>query len=164
MKLKLYLLLFALCSMVTLQSCSDDDDPISVSDAIQNAFKAKFPSATNEKWEQKSGYYVAEFRENGKEIDAWFTANAEWSMTETDLGTNLTLLPDAVQTTFNNSEYKTWRVEDIDFYERPDKSFYLIEVETTGQKGRKLFYNPDGTLIKDVEDKENDDILPNTSI
>ena len=164
MKLKLYLLFFALCSVVTLQSCSDDDDPTNVSEAIQNAFKAKYPSATNEKWEMKSGYYVAEFRENGKEVDAWFTSNAEWSMAETDLGTDLNLLPDEIKTAFENSDYKTWRVEDIDKYERPDKTFYLIEVETTGQKDRKLFYGTDGTLIKDVEDAENDDILPNTPI
>lgn len=168
MKLKLYLLFIALCGVVTLQSCSDDDDPATVSEAIQKAFKAKYPSANNEKWEIKSGYYVAEFWENGKEVDAWFTSNAEWSMTETDLGTNLTLLPNAVQTAFNNSDYNNsttiWRVEDIDFYERPDKTFYLIEIESVGQKDRKLFYNPDGTLLKDVEDTENDDILPNTSI
>ncbi len=49
MKLKLYLLLFALCSVVTLQSCSDDDDPTTVPEAIVDAFKAKFPSVTNEK-------------------------------------------------------------------------------------------------------------------
>ncbi len=168
MKLKLYLLLFALCSVVTLQSCSDDDDPTTVPEAIVDAFKAKFPSVTNEKWEIKSGYHVAEFWDNGKEVDAWFTSTAEWSMTETDLGKDLTLLPNEVKTTFTSSIYNptttNWRVEDIDLYERPDKTFYLIEIEAAGQKDRKLFYNPDGTLIKDVEDKENDDILPNTPI
>jgi len=164
MKLKLYWLFLALCSVITLQSCSDDDDPTNVSETIQNAFKAKYPSATNEKWEIKSGYYVAEFWENGKETDAWFTSNGEWKMTETDLGRDLNLLPNEVKTAFDNSEYKTWRIEDIDKYERQDKTFYLIEVETEGKKDHKLFYSTDGTLLKSVDDAENDDILPNTPI
>ena len=164
MKLKLYLLFLALCGVVTLQSCSDDDDPTNVSEAIQNAFKAKYPSATNETWEIKSGYYVAEFWENGKEPDVWFTSDAEWRMTETDLGRDKNLLPDEVRTAFESSEYKTWRTEDIDKYERPDKTFYLIEVETAGKTDHKLFYAPDGTLIKSVDDAETDDILPNTPI
>lgn len=153
--------------LVTLQSCSDDDDPINVSEAIQKAFELKYPSAANEKWELKSGYYVAEFWENGKETDVWFTSNAEWSMTETDLGKNLSSLPNEVKTAFENSEYSnsSWRVEDIDQYERPNQTtFYLIEVETAGKKDHKLFYGTDGTLLKSVDDEENDDILPTTSI
>ncbi len=164
MKLKLHLLLLALCSMVILQSCDDDDDIISITEATQNAFKAKFPTVNNERWENKRGYYVAEWRENGLEKDAWFSTSSEWLMTETDYGRNLSLLPSAVKTALEGSTYQTWSIDDIDFYERPDKDFYRIEVEKKGEREMNLFYATDGTLIKAVEDKENDDILPNTAI
>ena len=56
-----------------------------------------------------------------------------------------------------------YKGDDIDKYECPDKTFYLIEVKKAGQRDRKLFYSQDGLLLKDVEDKENDDVLPTIS-
>lgn len=164
MKLKWRVMFWALCGAVLWQGCSDDDDPMTVSEAIQDAFESKYPSVSNEKWEIKSGYYVAEFSVNGQETEAWFSSAAEWKMTETDLRTNLSLLPEAVQTAFAASEYRTWTVDDIDRYELPNQvTFYLIEVEKAGQKDRKLFYSPDGTLLRSVDDAANDDVLPTIS-
>lgn len=164
MKLKFYLCSLALCGAMTLQSCSDDNDPTTVSEAVQAAFQAKYPSVTDEKWELQSGYYVAEFWTNGRETDAWFTTAGEWRMTETDLGKDKTALPGEVKAAFESSDYNAWTVEDIDKYERTDKTFYLIEVETAGKPDHKLFYATDGTLLKSADDAENDDILPDTAI
>ena len=164
MKLKSYFCILALCGAMTLQSCSDDNDTTNVPESIQNAFQTKYPAATGEEWEAKSGYYVAEFWTGGKEVDAWFTTAAEWCMTETDLGKDKTSLPSEVKTAFESSEYAAWTVEDIDKYERTDKTFYLIEVETVGKPDHKLYYATDGTLLKSVDDAENDDILPSTII
>lgn len=165
MKVKFHLLVVALFSAVVLQSCSDDDDPITVSEAIQDAFATLYPSATNVEWEIKSGYYVAEFWQSNREVDVWFSSNAEWCMTETDLGVSLTLLPDAVQTAFASSDYSSWTVDDIDQYERPnDEVFYLIEIETAGQADRNVYYDATGTLLKDAVDTDNDDVLPTTAI
>ena len=47
--------------------------------------------------------------------------------------------------------------------ERPDRTFYLIEVEKAGQQDRNLFYAEDGTLLKDEADTRNDEVLPNIS-
>ena len=117
--------LLAVCCAVTLGSCDDDDDlsASKVPDNVQVAFEAKFPAVNKVEWEKKSGYYVAEFRENGA--------------------------------------YADWRVDDIDKYERPGDTFYLIEIEKGGQQDRDLFYAEDGTLLKDAVDTNNDKILPN---
>ncbi len=164
MKLNLYVCSLALCGAMALQSCSDDNNPTNVSEAIQSALQAKYPSVTGEEWEQKSGYYVAEFRTNGMETDAWFTTAGVWCMTETDLGRDKSALPSEVKVAFEGSDYKTWTVEDIDKYERPNETFYLIEVETAGKPDHKLYYATDGTLLKSVDDAENDDVLPTTVI
>ena len=39
---------------------------------IVAAFNNKYPQADKVEWEQKQGYYVAEFREDGIEHEAWF--------------------------------------------------------------------------------------------
>ena len=166
MKTKLLGMLWTLMGVFVLTSCSDDDDDILASEvptAVMNAFESKFPSVHQAEWELNKGYYVAEFRQDGMDVEAWYDNQGSWRMTESDFGRNLTLLPQAVQTTFQSSGYSQWTVDDIDKYECPDKTFYLIEVKKAGQRDRKLFYSQDGLLLKDVEDKENDDVLPTIS-
>lgn len=165
MKTDLWKFLFLFCSVVMLSACDHDDDlPSSkVPETVKSAFEAKFPAVVKAEWEKKSGYYVAEFRDNGLDMEAWYDSDAIWCMTETDLRTDLNELPGLVKNAFETSEYMDWRVDDIDKYERPSGVFYLIEVEKSGQQDRDLFYDEDGTLLKDVVDKENNNVLPNIS-
>lgn len=165
MKTKLFGCLLALFGAVVLTACSDDDDDIRVSDvpvAVLNAFEAKYPNVTNAEWENKRGYYVADFWQEGIETHVWIDSKAEWKMTELDFGTNLGLLPDAVQSAFLNGQYANWRVDDIDKYERTDRTFYLIEIETNGQQDRDLFFAEDGSLLKDEIDRNNE-VTPTTT-
>lgn len=157
--------LFVVCSVVMFSACDDDDDyPSSkVPDSVQAALEAKYPAVKGVEWEKKAGYYVAEFRDNGVDTEVWFDNNAVWCMTETDLRTDLNALPGLVNNAFQNGQYADWTVDDIDKYVRPDLTFYLIEIEKAGQKDRDLFYAEDGTLLKDVVDTENDEVLPSIS-
>ena len=165
MKRNIFGILLAVCSLLAFSACENEDDVLvsDVPQAVLNTFKAKYPNILPE-WESKQGYYVAEFFQEGIETEMWITAQGEWAMTEMDLGMNLNLLPQPVLDAFKASTYATWQVDDMDKYERTDRTFYLIEVETAGQADRDLFYNPDGTLIKDVVDKDNNDITPNTKL
>ena len=165
MKTDIWKFLFLFCSVVVLSACDNDDDlPSSkVPETVKSAFDAKFPAVARVEWEKKSVYYVAEFYENGVEMQAWFDTDAVWSMTETDLRTDLNVLPGLVQNAFQTGTYADWRVDDIDKYERPSGIFYLIEIEKTGQSDRDLFYGEDGTLLKDVVDTNKGEVLPNIS-
>lgn len=153
MKLKLYLLMIAL-SAWSLQSCdSNDDESISVPIELQNAFSSKYPNAGNVKWETKSGYYVADFH-NGYETSAWFMPDGSWCMTETDIP--YTKLPKAVKNSFEKSEYKDWKKDDIDMLERQGMgTMYVIEVERQNQE-MDLYYSGDGVLIKSAVDTDDD--------
>lgn len=165
MKTKWFFLAVMALSSFAFVSCDkddDDNDDIRVSEDVQRALRDKYPNATNVEWEAKAGYYVADFRENGAELDVWFTTDAVWKMTETDLGIDVNKLPVAVKDAFLSSDYSNWVVDDIDKYEREDMTFYLIEVETRGQKDRNLYYNEQGGLLRDAEDMPNDDVLPTT--
>ncbi len=164
MKRKFFGLYLIVCSVMFLSSCDKDDD-IRFSDVPQtvaNTFQTKYPNVMAE-WENKRGYYVAEFWLEGMETNVWYSENGEWAMTETDLERNMSVLPEAVNNAFKASNYANWHVDDLDKFERPDRTFYVIDVETAGQADRDLYYSPDGTLIKDEVDRENNDVLPTTS-
>ena len=162
MKTKFYGLFLALFGAVVLTSCDKEDD-IRISDvpsAVMNSFDANFSNASRAEWEKKSGCYVADFWQDGMDMSAWYNPNGEWLMTESDLGVNLSVLPQAVQDAFKSSQYANWHVDDIDKYERPNDVFYLIEIETKGESDRDLFFAPDGSLLKDDVDKENNEVTP----
>lgn len=165
MKTKFLGLFLMMMGAVVLTACSDDDDDIRVSDvpvAVLDTFESKYPNATRTEWETKHGYYVAEFWQEGMETQVWINSKAEWKMTESDLGTNVALLPDAVKNAFLNGQYAGWRVDDIDKYEKPGCIFYLIEVETQGQQDRDLFFAEDGSILKDEVDRDNE-VTPDTA-
>ena len=165
MKTKFYGMFMAMCAMVAFTGCDNDDDDIRVSDvpnAVMNTFEAKYPNVSHAEWENKQGYYVADFWQEGIETHVWIDSKAEWQMTELDLGVNLQLLPEAVRNAFQSGQYANWRVDDIDKYERTDRTFYLIEIETKGEQDRDVYYAEDGSILKDEVDRENNDVTPST--
>lgn len=164
MKTKWFFLCVLALNSFAFTSCSDDDDDdgIRVSEELNLALRTKYPNATNVEWDAKAGFYVADFRDNGAELDAWFTTDAVWKMTETDLGIDVNKLPTVVKDAFLASEYATWTVDDIDKYEREDMTFFLVEIEKNGLRDRNLYYNEQGGLLRDAEDMPNDDVLPTT--
>lgn len=154
MKIRVLAMMFI--AALAFSACSDDDDKdhIKVPEALSQALKTKYPSATAVEWEQKGSYYVADCKMDGKDIDVWFNAQAEWQLTEFEIYWND--LPGAVQTSFNNSEYATWKKDDFDMLEYPVQPIqYVIEVEN-GKTEYQLFYSEDGNLMqtRDVTGKD----------
>lgn len=154
MKVKFITLLLALCAVWSLQSCdNDDDDSISVPTELKNVFSSKYPNAVNVKWENKAGYYVADFYD-GYEASAWYSSDYKWHMTETDIP--YAALPDKVKSAFEESEYASWRKDDVDKLEREGlETVYIIEVENANQEV-DLYYSADGVFIKSIVDVDDD--------
>lgn len=174
MKLKMYFALLAM-GMIGLQSCSNDDDddlPSSqVPEAIRNAFDSSFSNTANLSWETKTvskgQYYKAEFNnksDNGYKTEAWYTADGTWYMTETEMPYNA--IPQAVKTSFESSEYASWkRDNEVDRIERNavKEIIYIIEVESPQDVDMDLHYSADGILVKAVNDDgdgDNESLLP----
>lgn len=158
--------LFCAVATCSLASCDDDDDDnFWAPEAVKTAFEAKYPGLKVSEWEKKSGYMVAEFRQDGKESEAWFTTSGTWTMTETDLGRDLNALPEAVRSSFQATEYAVspWRLDDVDRIERPAlTTVYKLEVEK-GETDVDLYFDADGILFKtvvDSDDEYNEDLLP----
>ena len=62
-----------------------------------------------------------------------------------------------VKTAFQQGEYSTWKVDDVDMIERRDvETVYVLEVEQ-GNSEVDLYYSPDGILVKTVLDAGGND-------
>lgn len=155
MKVRISILMMMCVAMLAFSACSDDNnDSIKVPESISQALLAKYPAATQIEWEQKGNYFVADCKMDGKEMEVWFNAKAEWQLTEVDINWND--LPETVQTDFMGGEYATWEREDIDWLQYPSQPMvYVIEVEK-GNTDYQLFYSEEGNLLekKDVTGKD----------
>lgn len=154
MKTKVLLFVFLLITGVVMTSCNQKKQ-YRPDAKIVNAFNMKYPKANQVEWEQKQGYYVAEFHDNGIECEAWFDNNGKWSMTESNIRYNA--LPQAIRDNFEKSMYSNWKKDDVDKIERMGMNpVYIIEIEKEGQD-TDLYYSENGMLVKTVNDvdKEN---------
>ncbi|MBC5620403.1 MULTISPECIES: PepSY-like domain-containing protein [Butyricimonas] len=153
MRTKNFLFTALLLSGFAFTSCDDNDDNYTPDGKIQEAFITKYPNAQRVEWEKKYDHYVADFYLEGIEREAWINAQGEWVMTESDI--RYTDLPAEVQSAFQASEYKDWKIDDVDMLERVEmEPVYVIEVEQ-GKQEFDLYYAADGTLLKAVEDMDN---------
>lgn len=127
-------------------SCQKDNN--FPNDSLKDTFNNKFPNAKGIEWEVEKGYYVADFRENGREKEAWFEKSGIWLLTETDYERKA---PDVIKKVLDASEYNSWRIDDVDFIEQKDKvSFFIVEIEK-GEKEMDLFFSENGELIEEVQ-------------
>ena len=148
-----------------LVACDDDDNHANVPSEFEAALKQQYPDAKNVEWERKGKYRVAEFVINAVEYDIWYDQSAKCVMTELDYGKNVFLVPDyAVSAAFAQSEYGTWRIDDIKHYKQLNNEFYVFEVEKQGEPDMDVFYNTSGQQLKAIPSDSAPDIRPETVI
>lgn len=144
MKMRYFLLAFAIGTLA-LQSCSDDDDGVkNVPETVKSAFLQKYPGTTVREWDKKSGMYVAEFRNDNTEAEAWFTASGSWLKTETDY---IGALPEAVKD-YITANYPAATIDDTDLIETATDRYFKIELEQRNKKDIDLYIRADGTVLK----------------
>ena len=154
MRTKLSVLALAMCGLLAFTSCDDDDNNYLPDQTVTKAFDTKYPDAGKVEWETKSGYEVADFHISGNDAEAWFDNKGNWLRTKTEI--NFGLLPEAVRKDLRANEYADWKYTDFDKLERSNAAtIYVIEAEQ-GEKEVDLYYAEDGTLIKVVNDTDDD--------
>lgn len=109
---------------------------------VTNAFKEKFPAATDVKWEMRQSVCEADFKMNGKKYSSSFTHAGGWVETESPF--TFDQLPSKVQNAFDAS-HKGEMVKEVGKIET-SKGTTKYEVEVMqGVKTLELLYNSDGT-------------------
>lgn len=125
-------------------------------DPIKEQLVAKYNNVTGFKSVQKGQYTVATFVSNNLPMEAWFDNNngKKWALTETKL--TFDTVPQKVKDGFMSTDYSTWKVDDIDYVERPGmEPMYVIEAEQ-GDREAKLYYTSHGRLIKTLLEHDDD--------
>ena len=118
---------------------------LKVPTAVKNAFRAKFPNATNVKWgKENAKEYEADFKLNNIVTSANFDGKGNWTETETEIAANA--LPDAVTTAIKN-KYPGSVITKGDKIEKPSKTLYEADVKVN-KKIMEVLLTPEGKFTK----------------
>ena len=77
--------------------------------------------------EEDNARIAVEFVQDGRDRDAYFSVEGDWLRTETDM--RITDVPEEITDILGASEYRLYRVDDVDFVETPEGNYYHFELE-----------------------------------
>lgn len=117
--------------------------PDAVGDNILAFLRERYPQSRVVDIEAEDGVIEVEFLDGRYCREALFTAAGEWVHTKTGIaGTDV---PQNVMQALASSEYASWRIDDIDFYETPSGDFYRFELESP-QGDIEVDVTPEGDI------------------
>ena len=118
---------------------------INVPSAVTNAFKAKFPTATNVKWgKENAKEFEAEFKQGNTSVSANFKTDGSWVETETVIPQ--ASLPAAVSAAILK-KYPGAVITMAEKTEMPGKIIYEAAIKVNGKK-KNVELNADGSFVK----------------
>lgn len=141
-------LLFCLMAAATLQA-----QIRKVPSDVTNAFKAKYPDASDVEWKDRITYFEAQFKDNGSDMTVDYNNKGVWQKTEKALSQDA--VPAAVMSGFKKSKYASpddWKMGDVvTMVTKEDKSTqYRVYVDKVdGLQKKYLFFSPSGQLKKE---------------
>lgn len=115
---------------------------------VTEAFKQKYPTATNVEWRDRLSNFSAVFESGNAYYEARFNSKGEWQLTENEIeGSDL---PDEVKDGYDKSKYADWEIGKVHKIELSDGSFqYRIESIKNDVRKKNLYFNSQGRLVKD---------------
>lgn len=117
--------------------------------AVTEAFKQKYPDASDVEWKDKITGFRADFKMNGESYEAKFSNKGEWQQTEKAIDAGD--LPSAVNDGLDKSKYSEWEVSSVAHIEYKDGHIeYRILVKKNDIEKKYLFFSKEGKLLKDA--------------
>ena len=115
---------------------------------VTEAFKAKYPAATNVEWRDKLSNFSAIFDSDNEQYEAKFNSKGEWQLTENEIDESD--LPEEVKEGYDKSKYAEWEIGKVHKIELADGSLqYRVESVKSDVRKKNLYFNSEGRLIKD---------------
>lgn len=116
---------------------------------VTEAFKSKYPEATNVEWRDKLTNFVAVFQQEGIQYEARFNKKGEWKDTEWSIDTDE--LPEEVNEGYNKSKYaEDWKIESAYKIELPNgKVNYRVLARKSDLQKKNILFSSEGRLLKD---------------
>lgn len=129
MKLQKHVITLAL-AIITLPFLSCEDDFVSDTESkdIKAFIENKYPGAQVVKVEREDNQTIeADIIHNNLSKDVVFDLKINWLYTSWDIA--VSGLPEAVRNIVNDPKYAGYHIDDADFVETPQESYYLLELE-----------------------------------
>lgn len=115
---------------------------------VTEAFRQKYPDATNVEWRDKLNNFSAVFEFDKEEYEAKFNSKGEWQLTENEIEESG--LPEVVKDSYDKSKYADWEIGTMHKIELSDGTFqYRIESIKNDIRKKNLYFNSEGRLLKD---------------
>lgn len=126
-------------------ACDDDDDKkVAVNEAVKSFIEQKYNGATIRGAEyDRDGLLEVEFLHDNHIKDAYFNSANKWLYTEWDVA--IASLPQAVTDAVSKA-YPDFRIDDADFVETENNTYYEIEIDKGGIE-QWIFVTPDGAIV-----------------
>lgn len=116
--------------------------------SVTEAFKAKYPNASNVEWKDKLSAFVAVFDNDGGHYEARFSNKAVWQHTEQSLDDDA--LPEAVKDGYAKSKFAEWTIDQVHKIELPgNKVQYRVQAVKSDIQKKNLLFSSEGRLLKD---------------
>lgn len=149
-------LIIALAIAVSLQSCAQNKDDGKAPEKVKAAFNQKFPKAKKVEWEKENeAEWEAEFKMDGKEYSANFSADGEWVETEYEIKESQ--IPENILAILN-SNFTDYEIEGAEIAETAAGKSYEFEIEQDEDEF-EVVIDAKGNLTKkkSEEEDENDE-------
>lgn len=130
----------------------DNDDnfrPIVIPQAITDAINEMYPGAIIEEYDTERNSIEVDIRHNNIHKDVTFDLQYVWISTEWDI--TASQVPAIVMDALKASDYKGYKIDDIDLIERPAGIFYMFELEQ-GDNEIKMLINSEGIIESTQKD------------
>lgn len=135
---------------ILLKAVPDDDNdnfqPTVVPQAITDAINEMYPGATILEFDSEKTGFEVDILHNNIYKDVYFNTGNEWLYTEWDI--KEVNLPAIIMNAYKASDYKDYRIDDIDVIENPAGISYVLELEK-GNDEVKMTISSEGK-IEDV--------------
>ena len=121
---------------------------------VTNAFKAKYPKATDVEWKDRVAFFEAQFKQDGSNMTVDYNNKGQWQKTEKAI--SFDAAPAAIKDGLSKSKYGSaddWKTGDVvTIVTKEDKSMqYRVYVDKVGGVQKKyLFFAPSGKLEKEA--------------
>lgn len=132
----------------------DNDDnnnfqPVTIPQAITDAINEMYPGATILEYDTERNSIEVDIRHNNIYKDVTFDLKYVWISTEWDI--TASQVPAIVMDALKASDYRAYKIDDIDLIERPAGIFYMFELEQ-GDNEIKMLINSEGIIESTQKD------------
>lgn len=146
MKNSITRILLAVEVLALIAACNEDTDwygadSYAVSRCFGDSLQRRYPDAKYVEWSVEDAYFVASFRVEGFETEAWFNATANWVMTVSEI--SYKALPTAISELVDKMQ-----LDAIFRIERP----YFAQLYMLNLEKEDVIYSVQGLLVSEGDD------------